>query len=403
MKLKKIDIIKFFSIYIVLIPILQYYKSPISSLNLATLIAVLFVPVFLLVSINKPRVKNENTALFPMVIYFLFITINVIVTMNLYNYSFSWGNLSAYFRLVLLFVSLFFLGYAFFDVAIAIKAMENILVFAAFAIIVHTVLFSAANIDFNFIAKSLLTDTIEIQRSARSGGIYMEPAHYAQSTTIYLCMFLFSPNVSKLLSKKKAIFIVVGMVVSGSGQGYLMLALIYGIWLMKKIMNKKITIRKILIIVGSLLVIFVLALILLQIPFFQNAVSRLISDDGSLGGTALSGRTYTNKFFDRLSDVQKWYGVGFGHLKDITLGYCNSMYSHLIQCGYLSMVIFGFVCIYYWLKGPMSLKAHVLLYVVMFYFTSMASPMMLCFIVEFYSAEVRETRKNNKLMVVEEI
>lgn len=211
----------------------------------------------------------------------------------------------------------------------------------------------------------------------------MEPAHYAQSALIYLSTFLFDTKKSYKLSKTAFVIILFGVIASGSGQGYALTAVLFGIWFLNHLRITKLSVQKLFRLTGAALALGVVCLISLRIPFVQHAVSRFIGPDGSLGGQALAGRTYTNIIFQQLSPKEKIYGIGFGHLSDLTSGYANSLYAHLIQCGYLSLGVLVFIFLYLLIKGKPRTKAFSILYALMVCFASVATPMSLCFFLLF--------------------
>ena len=111
----------------------------------------------------------------------------------------------------------------------------------------------------------------------------------------------------------------------------------------------------------------------------QYAFSRIVSEDGDgrlgyWGGQALSGRTYTNEMFNDLSDVQKFWGVGFGHGSDV-LGnyYRNSWTSHLVACGYLSIPVWLVIVSSVFLRGDMRFKVFAVIFALLYCISASAT------------------------------
>lgn len=380
---------KIFSGYVATIPILQYYISPVGSLNLATAISFVFLLFFTISILRRGRIGFESLVK-PMRFYVLFIVANLIITSFVFNYSYTWNNVGTTVRLFFLYIGLIAIGNRWFDHEISFYIMEKILMVSAFFVIIHTILYSTAHVRVTPIIESLVTkDSLNLDLNrVRTGGLYMEPAHYAQSAILYLCYKLFPNTKEKPVLDKKSLFVIVGLVFSGSGQGYAMLAVVYCIWVFYTMFIEKANIKRFFIAGGSVALVLLLFVALLQISYVRNAITRIVAmDSGSIafGGQALAGRTYTNHYFHEFSDLMKLTGVGFGHVAEITRGgFTNSLYAHLIQCGYPSLFFLVNIFAFYFKKGPASVKVHTILYAIMITFTAMANAMMLCFFTQFY-------------------
>ncbi len=379
---------KIFSVYVALLPVLQYYRSPVSGFNLATLLALIFFPVFIFLSKGKVLYHKNYLVI---TVYTLFITFNVIFTTMLYEHPINMEYDGAYLRMILLFVSILYLGQNYFNIDYALKALEIMLLASAAFMVVQ---FGSYFILGYFITgniKFLVTLDAYVSIS-RATGFYMEPAQYAQAATLYLTFMLFSKD--RIKKHINIMIVIAGVVMTGSGQGYLYLALI-GIFYMLE-HNKTLNRRKLLygvIILGAFLTFVIIAI---QIPYVQNAIARVLpSENGIIGGSALAGRTYTNKYYYMLSSVEQRWGVGFGLAQNAipssALAYINTLYLNLIECGYISVAVWVFVLLYLFLNGSLEVKIFILIYTVMLYFTGMGRPMMICY---FFSFLLAQSRKN---------
>ena len=89
---RRSDAARWFSAFVPLIPILQYYVSPIGAFNAATFLAVCFLALFILnfIFFSRGRVLL-NLNLLPAFVYLFYMTLNVIVTGWYYSYPISWG------------------------------------------------------------------------------------------------------------------------------------------------------------------------------------------------------------------------------------------------------------------------------------------------------------------------
>ena len=380
-KKNKIGLSAIFSCYIAVIPILEYYRSPLGGFNSATFLAMAFLALFFALLILKDRDKRIvfDGRMLPVWLYIVFMTFNIIVCFSLYNYSYNWDNLSSFVRFIVLFFSLLVFGHNYFDFSIAIKFLEKFLVVCAVLIFIQDFLYIFLHVGINMTVPGLLMNASDAVYAGRPGGLYMEPAHYSQSALLYICVYLFSKNSELNLSRKSFILVILGIIASGSGQGYAFLGIIYCIWLVYNLRVKNLSPKKFVGILLSIVGVILLCSILIQIPFVQTAVSRFISEDGTLGGKALQGRTYTNIIFKELNQTEKTFGIGFGFVKSLTDGYVNSLYTHLIQCGYLSLIPLGYIFIYVLTKGQTFARVFIILYAIMVCFAGVATPMGLCF------------------------
>lgn len=365
-----------FSIHITLIPITQYYKSPINGLNFATFLTILLFPLLLFGVFVVKKSSLYRISMIPAGGYFFAVVINVIICNYLYSYDITWDNYSYFIRFIVLFVSLLFCGHYYLDVNIVVKTLKILLLLSAVFIVIQTVSYYMLGKGFNIYISALLATDRYNSVGNRFSGLYIEPAHYAQSACLYLCYSLLG---TKAFKAKEIALIVVGVLLSGSGQGYLFIGLIYAMWCFSIVFIKKISVKKSLMLMISLILGLVSLYSISSASFFQNATSRLIGINGELGGVALAGRTYTNVLFNRFTLLQKWIGIGFGFTSNVTSGYVNALYLHLFEFGYFGAVIlYGILgYIYIRIKGPF--KSFVLIYGIMILFAAVATPMDLCF------------------------
>lgn len=387
LRFSRITLSDAFTAFVVLTPILEYYRSPFPVLNLASFLALMFIFTFVF---NKNKITLYLRNLTPAWVFLVYITFNVIITSLLYHYPFEWDTYRVYFRLLVLFFAFLVLGIQYFDLKKALLFLEKVLSIASVAIILHVVIYSVTGISIHLIIKPLIeTDNISIGATIRSGGIYMEPAHYAQNAVLYCSFYCFSKEMRKILNSKCFILIILGIIFSTSGQGYAMLIALYSIWLLWMIFSRKAGTRLKCLAIFSVFLFALFTIIVYKIPVVQYGVSRILDDGGAIGGEALKKRTWTNYKFYELTEVQRLFGVGFGKLRTVSHGYyVNSLFSYLIQCGYFSVPLFAFLVVYYFVKGPRPIKVYLFLFVAMYTFSDIADVMSLCQLLCFYSSAI---------------
>lgn len=372
-----------FSAYVVIIPVIQYYKSPLSIFNLATFLAIAFFIVFAFLSVSKRQLgMNKETHLRPARIYVVYITLNVIITTFYYDRGLNWDNINAYCRMLLLFVALLLMGYRHFDKTMALKVLEIVLIINSLLIIIQMLFRYVLSVGISFSIPQLLTEANYGKMYDRFSGFYMEPAHFSQSAVLYLCLTIFDDNFkNNHVRPWKQLLVIVGIVLSGSGQGYFILLAMYFMWLLFSFRKKTISGNRLIFALFSIIVALIAIVLLSKVEFVRNAVSRVTSENGIFDSEAFIGRTYTNTFFDGLSNTQKWIGVGFGHEFDVVNKglYINSLYTLLIQCGYTSIFLLGYILGYVFIHSQIQYKVFVIIYAITMSFAAVGNPTGLCF------------------------
>ena len=366
-----------FTAYVVFIPIFVYYKSPVPGLNLATFLALCFLGWFLLAR-PKPT-KPRQRLLFPVWLYLGFLTFNVVSTSYLYNYPILDPHLLEYVRALLLVLSILVLGARFFDFPLAMSILEKLLLASILWMLVQLVFAHVLGHPITGNIPALVTNEGYRIARERPTGFYMEPSEFAKNAIMYLCFTLFGTKSLPRRETRKVLAIVGGIALSGSGMGYAFLALGFVVWILYNVFFTAMTSGKL--VGGMALIVLLLAgsWAFLQTSMGQYAFSRIVSEDGDgrlgyWGGQALSGRTYTNEMFNDLSDVQKFWGVGFGHGSDV-LGnyYRNSWTSHLVACGYLSIPVWLVIVSSVFLRGDMRFKVFAVIFALLYCISASAT------------------------------
>ena len=382
---RRTRITKIFSIYVILLPILQYYKSPIPIFNMATFLAIVFMFVFIVDSKGKIRIFKRHTTVF---LYLVFITFNTLITHAQIHYPLN-DNILDYLRMLLLVISILGLGTAYFDYKYALSALEKVLIASAFFMVIQLFFYYILGKPITGNIPALVTNSGYGSGKQRAAGFYMEPAAFAQSAVLFLSFRLFGNNKISKKELKNNFIIILGVLLSGSGQGYFFLLLLAIMWLLYTFFFSGMNTKKMMNGIAILFLIIIIGVIVLQTPYGQYAVSRILPDESStlydqIGGIALSGRTYTNKKFYTLPQLQQLWGVGFGRSEAVVGSYyINSLYYYLIECGYISIGIWAIILLIIIKNGDLRIRAFTLFYIIMFYFTGCARPMMLCYYFSF--------------------
>ena len=391
-KQNKYKIEAVFSSFVALIPILQYYKSPLPGINLATLLSLMFMIV--LSGMHLSRRKFPKLP-FPILYFVIFITCNVIWTSYIYNLSLSWHYLDAYIRMLILIGGVLWLGSPFFNSYTAFRTLRIVLTASSMFMVIQLFSYYVLGIGVSGKIPSLLSEAGYAAGYAvagrRASGFYMEPAHYAQSATLFLCWGFWPPDNTETIDWKSILIVIAGVIMSGSGQGYLFLCLLILIWYATNFILSKISIKKVF--VGYVLIVLIIISFacLLQVSYVQQALSRILHGD-KFGGVALAGRTWTNRLFFNLPKHQRWYGVGYGRQSEFTQSYMNALFSMLFQCGYLSLPAIFLLLLGGFMQRERYKRIITLIYGIMIYFAAVLNPMMICY----YCSFIYSTSNNNK-------
>ena len=375
---RKEKIKSIFSIYVVLLPIIQYYKSPLSGFNLATFLAMVWFVVFALHSRGRLAFQKRLT---PINLYVAWLVFDMLLMWIGYDYSVSELNIKNFFRIMLLMTSLLYLGTPYFDVNRAVRFLEKLLIASTFYMVAQHGARELLQISLLSTIPALIRKEGYLNGSLRASGFFMEPAGYAQACMIYLSFRLFAKQRWEKKDFYKLFIILLGMILSGSGQGYALLAVIFALFYLNRFSRKSMSRRRF----ALLLVLFIGLMIAVaavsMTPYGQYALSRVYLNkygEVSFGGQALAGRTYTNKYFFALDSLQKLWGVGVGSTGRITTGYINSLFFYLLEGGYVVIGVWALMLATIFRRGNASVRVYCILYGIMFTFTGCGRAMMLC-------------------------
>ena len=309
------------SVVIACLPIFASYASGIPGFSLADIILVA-ISIYSLINLqlkDKNRYScNIILLLLGMILIFLFSCL----TMLIQNGA---GIYDVIIRMIRYFFYIFFTLYTakkFCDIAYLIRAIKLIAVLATFYIYIQFVFYSVFDIILVGYIKGLplyvaydSVDYKEIYNTFfyRPTSFFLEPAHYARYAIIGLTLFLF---VSKTITKREIIsslLISLGILISTSSQGYVLLVLIWSMFFIKKCRESKTSISYVTIIAAIILVPLLL-IVLSQFSFVRNTIDRTTSGDITDTNTALGARLNGLYSFLKLDFIYQIFGMGFGRV-----------------------------------------------------------------------------------------
>lgn len=387
----QLNLNKLFSAFVALIPILQYYKSPLSSFNLATFLTVVFGFAFLL----DAKVYLDKRLL-PAILYIAYMSVHIIV---------FGGEISGFLRIMVLVVSIVILGHRHFSFDYALHIIERVLTFSTLLMVLQFIGYHFLNTPISGTIPFLLSSEGSgyAIASSRPSGLYLEPAQYAQTAIMYLSFRLFWDEKLSPKTQRNVILVIAGIVLSGSGQGYVLLGCFLCVCLFYNLTKRRIAVKTALKIILVAIIVVTGAIVLWNTSsYIQLVVSRFVGDDGAFGGIAYGGRSYTNKLFYELGNREQMFGIGIGCSSQYVKGYyINSLYYYLIENGYTSLIVLGIMILYIFFKGNLAVKIYSVALTALFVFSGVGRPMMLSYymlFMLFYDDKLKqcETAINSK-------
>lgn len=336
---------KLFTLLVVIYPILSVYATPISKLSVADLLMSILFPFFLF---NFFKVKNKITSTFILVgsfIYYILITLFLQIAIDT-----DVGILSTLRYALYLFCLI--LSFRYFDSKLGIKLLQVITLsmsvyvifqFTTYIVFSITLPWSIPGfevIDENFV---LLKQSEYYLTYYRPTGVFLEPTHFAQYCVVYLIYMLFH-NIRNKINLLKALVVTSAIVASGSSLGLIFIVFIWTIWFIRRQMHR----FSPLILVCTALLLIIIVESLSNIDYFQNYITRLITDNG-INGAAVGYRfNSVSVFFDKEIPIINWL-IGFGRSSEDV--YYTGIFYFLNANGIIGLLLFILICINAALRG----------------------------------------------------
>lgn len=372
------DLIRLFSVYIVLMPILQYYKSPLSAFNAGTFICMAFLIAFLIKLCRKNAIKLRVAPV--TIAYIILLLTNYCLQVIYRDAPYINGLTMNYLRAFMLVITILLVGCQYFDEQFAFNTLGILLTISAFIMMIQ-IASGFLGIHFTGTIPFLLTEPGYGVPTSRVSGLYMEPSHYAQSALLYICWSLFSNNQKTRRQIIEMSIVMIGIVLSTSGQGYILLAVVLFIWYWQNFaftrrINKHNFFNGILL----LAIIGVVLAIAANSALFKFAIDHLSSDQGILGSQGFLGRTWSEYLLDQISARDKWIGMGLGSLKNVYMtGYNLYLYSFGYSSYLFFVILIGQI---FFSKKSYSLPFSII-FAIEIYISSVISPYYICFFMSF--------------------
>lgn len=304
---------KGYALFIALLPILMMYRVPMVGIGVST--ALLIIGFFYAASIifenlqgNGWRLRIEKIIV-PFIIYLLYTAIR------------STRDMTNAVQTLLIIAHIF----AFSTGAVNARYLKKYIVFiatlASSLVILQTLLYYSVGVHLPCIAPSLcldylsyyrdwiLTGVRDIEHMYRPSAFFLEPSHFTQYSFVALLLLLFHEKVRI----NTAIWISMGILLTTSGMGIILVSCIWGGFLFKTIQRSSFS-KKIFRTIAFSIVLGVIFCVLYHIPFFKAALARIISPIAysTQGYNAIWGRTlYWNTYISPLRGKELLFGLGY--------------------------------------------------------------------------------------------
>ena len=323
---------KLFCIYISLLPITLLYNFPALNIGIATVLLFVFVPHFLLHILVVKRGKAEFSVLLFFILY-------------LYLSFRAEGNIRQVLVNIAVFLGLWAISKGALKEDTFREYLERFALINAILICIQTVSHYILKTNISFVAYSLLQSNYQetylgvssLDSLYRPCALFLEPAHFSQYCLFALISVLFTKK-SKI-NIKRAILIMMGIVLTTSGMGILMSAFVIGWYVLLKRDNFSKHIKRIL---GWSVAAAVAFIVLLQIPFFQSALQRVFSSFE--GYNAIQGRTGNwSEALSGMVGADRWFGYGGEHSYR---WYLSGMPDTIYRFGIVGVAIQGLIFLY---------------------------------------------------------
>jgi len=304
---------------IVLLPVLNIYSSPISGVGVGDIAIACCVPYLAYIFIKNKVVLNK--CCYALFLFYLYCILTTFINVGINGYDLKDAAtrllvLSFYVVTILLITST-----CSFNIEEGFKLYSIMAVVIALIVLAQTIAFKFFNKNLYFLIpglsynqSSLATYDLYVAQydamylySFRPTAIFLEPSHIA----LYLLLPLYYLLNRQIISHKQWVIIVIisiGVVLSSSGTGYLVLLIAWGLFIIKVLINNKNAGTSLTIIGLTIVAIIVIS----ATPYFETILFRL-RDFGSGSESSINVRLLKGfSLFGRLPIMQQLFGMGCG-------------------------------------------------------------------------------------------
>ncbi len=384
---------KIISLLVVLLPILEYYKSPIPRVDLGTFCFLLCLPL-IFNHIKKNRyILNNKKKFFWLIFFCVYILLTgVIINLFIANLNISLMLLRI-FKFILLISEIVVLIYSgLFDFKISINYLKRVTVISCLFIILQSIAYYFFDMTIPGVIYPLILQGNYFDMSYeyasqlylyRPTSFFLEPSMFAEYIILYFTYLLFQLKEFNYKIIVTLLIIGVGMICSTSGSGYLYIFIATILYLFFNIKKHKKIISFLIVTLFFVIAVFYFNPSLIP-DFVLKALNRGI-DGTSSGGSAFIGRIESFSYFNNLDSFNKIFGIGFGN--PVPNVFMNSISYLLYCCGIVVIIIFSFFIIklLFLSKRNSFNMSFIIVWIISMFFTTSFTAVKICFYLPFLS------------------
>lgn len=358
---------KGYAMLLAFLPIVMMYRTPGLAVGLSTSLIALGM-IYAICVIYRFGYRINLRFILPFSLYII--------------YAFFKGNAQSQLLSVAIFVHLAAITTGAINGGYLRRIIECVSITAAIGVSIQQILHVFLGIDLQMMYSSLMIESLQHvgysdmfgeslgNKMYRPSAFFMEPSHLAQYCSVGLASCLFRGEAKV----KKALLITLGLMMSTSGIGIVLVFAVWGWWYLSKMENQTL-LSKVLIFVGAFLLAGILLAILYQIPFFQQVFGRFIGT-GEGDYNAIDGRTYVWKYVERLGGEDLVWGLGDDNLP---LGFLTDFVRQLLAYGIVGCCLFYLTLFNLMLSNKGLARTLTIMYAALSFVTNQAGFILLIF------------------------
>lgn len=346
MRLTSEKIKKYYTIFVVLLPLVSVYASGIPGFTLGDILLLLFLICRLILGIkNKKLQMNKNTM--PLILLSVAIVLISLISVLEQGSIDIYSIVIRIVRRIFYYLCVAIISSEWFIYDFGVNCIINAGKIGTIYLMIQYIFFYLGNIVLNGFIPFLPVyhenytqiDYYEIYNNMfRPTSFLLEPAHLARYLCIPLTFVLFDKKDKN--SKLWAFFLSIAIVASTSGTGticVILIWLIYGIkYTISSIKSGKLRLNHIIILI-FMIVFFVLSL---QTPIVQSTIDRIIGSDLTNVNTAGGARFRGYLQYFQLPIFNLIFGTGYGNMPNTSLVTWFSGASYILYgCGAIGFFI----------------------------------------------------------------
>lgn len=395
---------KHFVILICIIPLLMNYKSVIPSVDAATFLILCFFGFYLLKKgLSIPILPNVCSPLW------WFVTLTFLTTvLSVFASAMSGDSVVGITRsllrmvkfCVIIIIVIFCLYKDLFNRTYALKVLKTITYVAVIYQFMQVIGYQVAGVVLPRGIHSLLTydaygydNFYQLSgKLYRPSSFFIEPASYVQYVLLYLTYAMFAEKSHAFKDWKAAILISISIILSGSGQGIVLVALLWILWYFIKVVfvGRPGVFTVILLVLVPVTVVMVLPYVL-QLPIVQGNLERILGDN-ELMGYATEARLVGYEYLKDLTGIHQLIGFGYGNV--VSNVYFPSVAYTAYGGGIIGFAVQMFVFVWLFFKTRGYAKVYTFIYFILIFATTSFFACNICFYFPFLLSEIPETNRH---------